>query len=85
VTDIQQAVPAARSAGRGFRAYSAKHLDSLVQQAGLRPGDAIDLQVNSTRTPASLLPPSGPAAPLFTFRNSDFWVQGINFGMQVRY
>jgi len=50
-----------------------------------RPGDAIDLQVNSTRTPASLLPPSGPAAPLFTFRNSDFWVQGINFGMQVRY
>jgi hypothetical protein len=50
-----------------------------------RPGDAIDLQVNSTRTPVSLLPPSGPAAPLFTFRNSDFWVQGISFGMQVRY
>jgi hypothetical protein len=50
-----------------------------------RPGDAIDLQVNSTRTPVSLVPPSGPAAPLFTFRSSDFWVQGINFGMRVRY
>ena len=50
-----------------------------------RPGDAINLQVNSTRTPVSLLPASGPVAPLFTFRSSDFWVQGINIGMQLRY
>ena len=32
VTDIQPGVASARSAGRGFRAYSAKHLDTLVQR-----------------------------------------------------
>src|ERR1035437_1688811 len=41
VTDIQQAVPAARSAGRGFHAYSAKHLDTLVQRAGLGPQERL--------------------------------------------
>src|ERR1700722_2780950 len=51
VTDIQQAVPAARSAGRGFRAYSAKHLDSLVQQAGLRPAERL-----AVRAVAAVLP-----------------------------
>lgn len=51
----------------------------------VRPGDAIDLRVNSTRAPTSLVPPSGPAAPLFTFRSSDFWVQGIAFGVELRF
>jgi KamA family protein len=51
VTDIQQAVPAARSAGRGFRAYSAKHLDSLVQRAGLRPAERL-----AVRAVAAVLP-----------------------------
>src|ERR1700753_1392706 len=37
VTDIQQVIPQARPGGRGFRAYSAKHLDMLVQRAGLSP------------------------------------------------
>jgi Putative beta barrel porin-7 (BBP7) len=48
-----------------------------------RPGDAVDLRVNSTRVPTSLLPPSGPAAPLFAFRGSDFWAQGMTFGVQL--
>jgi L-lysine 2,3-aminomutase len=51
VTDIQQAVPAARSAGRGFRAYSAKHLDSLVQRAGLSPAERL-----AVRAVAAVLP-----------------------------
>jgi hypothetical protein len=49
----------------------------------VRPGDAIDLRVNSTGVPTSLVPPSGPAAPVFTFRGSDFWAQGIVFGMEL--
>jgi Putative beta barrel porin-7 (BBP7) len=49
----------------------------------VRPGDALDLRVNSTRVPTSLVPPSGPAAPLFTFRSSDFWAQGIAFGVEL--
>jgi hypothetical protein len=48
-----------------------------------RPDDAISLQVNSTRVPTSLVPPSGPAAPLFNFRSSDFWAQGVNFGVEL--
>lgn len=50
-----------------------------------RPGDQIDLGVNSTRTPVSLVPASGPARPQFTFRDSDFWAQGINVGVTLRY
>ncbi len=48
-----------------------------------RPGDAIDLSVNSTRVPTSLLPASGPAAPVFNFHSSDFWAQGMNFGVEL--
>ena len=51
MTDIQQAVPAARSAGRGFHAYSAKHLDTLVQRAGLAPEERL-----AVRAVASVLP-----------------------------
>jgi hypothetical protein len=51
----------------------------------VRPGDAIDLRVNSTRVPTSLVPPSGPAAPLFLFRSSDFWAQGITFGVELQF
>ena len=51
----------------------------------VRPGDAIDLRVNSTRVPTSLAPPSGPAAPLFAVPGSDFWAQGIDFGVELRF
>jgi KamA family protein len=51
VTDIQQVIPSARSAGRGFHAYSAKHLDMLVQRAGLAPDERL-----AVRAVASVLP-----------------------------
>src|ERR1035438_8201983 len=51
VTDIQQAVPAARSAGRGFHAYSAKHLDTLVQRAGLAPEERLAVRAVATVLP----------------------------------
>ncbi|MFL5342699.1 MAG: BBP7 family outer membrane beta-barrel protein [Gemmataceae bacterium] len=51
----------------------------------VRPSDVIDTQVNSTRTPLSLVPPTGPLRPQFVFRDSDYWAQGINFGLQLRY
>jgi hypothetical protein len=52
------------------------------------PGDAIDTRVNSTRVPTAPffgIAPSGPLAPLFSFHNSDFWAQGLNFGLQLRF
>ena len=50
-----------------------------------RPGDAINLRVNSTRVPTSLVAPSGPLDPQFNFHNSNFWAQGISFGIQLRF
>lgn len=51
----------------------------------VRPGDQIDFGVNSTMTPVSLVPPTGPVRPLFTFHESDFWAQGINLGVALRF
>jgi hypothetical protein len=50
----------------------------------VRPGNVIDRQVNPSQ-----LPPGGvlvgPARPAFRFRDGDFWAQGINVGIEMRY
>src|SRR5260370_10359964 len=51
VTDIQQVIPSARSAGRGFRAYTAKHLDLLLQRAGLSPDERLAVRAAATVLP----------------------------------
>lgn len=51
MTDIQQFVPPARAAGRGFHAYTAKHLDMLVQRAGLTADERL-----AVRAVAAVLP-----------------------------
>ena len=51
MTDIHQVVPSARSSGRRFRAFSAKHLDALAQRAGLPPEERL-----AVRAVASVLP-----------------------------
>jgi KamA family protein len=51
VTDIQQVVPSARSAGRGFHAYSAKHLDMLAARAGLAPDERLAVRAVATVLP----------------------------------
>jgi hypothetical protein len=37
-------------------------------------GDQVDLQVNLNQ-------PLGPARPQFVFNDRDYWLQGINWGM----
>jgi len=50
----------------------------------VRPGSVIDRHVNPSQ-----LPPGGvlvgPARPAFRFRDGDFWAQGINVGIEMRY
>ena len=49
-----------------------------------RPGQLIDTDINlnqQTRPP----PFEGPARPEFVFRDSDYWLQGMNFGLNLRY
>ena len=51
MTDIQQVIPSARTAGRGVRAYSAKHLDMLAARAGLGPDGRLAVRAVATVLP----------------------------------
>ena len=46
--------------------------------------EQIDLAVNTSQPPlgGGLV---GPARPAFSFRDSDFWAQGVSFGVEFRY
>lgn len=51
-----------------------------------RPGDQIDRVVNPSQVPAfGGLSLDGPARPAALFQQSDFWVHGINFGLDLRF
>jgi hypothetical protein len=53
-----------------------------------RPGDLIDRTVNNTLLPSSQsYNPSipGPQRPGFTWSGTDFWAQGINVGLSLRF
>jgi hypothetical protein len=53
----------------------------------LRPGNQIDRTVNPNLVPSNLSfgTPTTVARPLVPFQKSDFWAQGINFGVEFRY
>jgi hypothetical protein len=52
----------------------------------IRPGDQIDRTVDLTFVPnAPPVPPSGQNRPAPTFGQSDFWAQGVQFGVQFRW
>jgi hypothetical protein len=64
--------------------YSFLYVSSVA-----RPGDQIDRVINPSQAPAitgnfggNL---SGPARPVLNVRDTDFWAQGLNFGLQFRY
>jgi hypothetical protein len=51
-----------------------------------RPGDQIDPFLNTTQVPRTGgTPVVGPTHPAFQFRDTDFWAQGINFGVEFRF
>lgn len=53
----------------------------------VRPGDSVPLTVNSSLLPASNDFGIGAVAPVAnrTLTQSDFWIQGVTFGFNVRY
>jgi hypothetical protein len=67
---------------RAFVGYSFLYWSNVV-----RPGDQIDRGVNPTQLPVSAAAPAliGPARPAPVLRDTDFWAQGINFGLEFRY
>jgi KamA family protein len=51
LTEIQQVVPEQRETGRRFRAYSAKHLDTLTERAGLSEAERLAVRAVATVLP----------------------------------
>jgi hypothetical protein len=60
---------------RAFVGYDFLYLSSV-----LRAGDQVDTRVNPF-----LVAGVGPANPPFAFHGTDFWAQGVNFGLEFRY
>jgi hypothetical protein len=57
--------------------------DCLYWSSVVRPGNQIDRQVNQTQQGGGDL--VGPARPMPLFNASSLWVQGMTFGITVRY
>jgi hypothetical protein len=71
--------------GKHWRAsvgYTLLYVSDVV-----RPGDQIDRAVNPTGIPSPLgnVNLIGAARPTFQFHETDYWAQGINFGLEFRY
>jgi hypothetical protein len=52
-----------------------------------RPGDQVDVGLSGTQLPTDTRfnPGAGPARPAVLLRDTDFWAQGINFGLEFSY
>ncbi len=71
---------------RAFVGYDLLYVSNVV-----RPGDQVDLVVNRSQAPM-FLPPGAVNPPLVgiprprpLFQTTDFWAQGVNFGLEFRY
>jgi hypothetical protein len=67
-----------------FLGYTFLYASNVV-----RPAEQLDRNINPTQSPAFTADPSatlvGQASPSFRFRETDFWAQGVNFGVAFRY
>jgi hypothetical protein len=62
--------------------------DFLYLSKVARPGTEISHTINPTQVPAITplgTPVTGTAAPLFAFNQTDFWAQGLTFGLEFRF
>lgn len=51
----------------------------------VRPGDQVDLDVNPNLFAPEVSPFTGAQRPQFQFVETDYWVQGLNFGAEFRW
>jgi hypothetical protein len=68
---------------RAFVGYSFLYCSDVV-----RPGDQINRTINPMQLPTSrffTFAPAVPAQPAPLFNTTDFWAQGINFGVAITY
>jgi hypothetical protein len=59
----------------------------LYASSVARPGDQINQVINKTQLPTVFGPSplSGASAPIPLFRHTDFWAQGVTFGLEFKY
>jgi hypothetical protein len=71
--------------GEHVRLYAGYNF--LYLSKAIRPENLIDRTVNVTQLPSIVGPGmlSGPPRPVFVFRDTDFWAQGVSFGVEFRY
>jgi hypothetical protein len=52
-----------------------------------RPGEQIDRIVNVSQVPSAVGPGGlvGTPRPAVLFKDTEFWAQGVNFGLEFRY
>ena len=65
---------------RGTIGYSLIYWGNVV-----RPGDQVDLDVNTNLLPPEVNPFTGPLRPQFQFQQTDYWVQGLSYGLEFRW
>lgn len=65
---------------RATMGYSLVYMGNVV-----RPGDQVDLNVNPTLLPSENVPFTGPLRPQFHFVETDYLIQGLNFGGEFRW
>jgi hypothetical protein len=67
---------------RVFAGYNFLYVSSVV-----RPSDQVDRAINRSQVPdaAGPRPLVGVAAPRVLFQDTDFWAQGVNFGLEWKY
>ncbi len=67
---------------RAFVGYGFLYISNVA-----RPGNLIDRTVNLSQIPSNLGPGIlvGPARPALVLKDTEFWAQGINFGLEIRY
>lgn len=65
---------------RAFVGYNFLYWNSVV-----RPGNQIDPRVNQALLPPATTSSPSPAVPAFAFHGSEFWAQGLTFGIEFRY
>jgi hypothetical protein len=59
--------------------------DFIYLSSAARAGDQIDLRVNPNQLPPRAAAANGPALPAFEPRTTDFWMQGVRVGVEVRF
>ncbi len=62
---------------RAFVGYDYLYLSNVV-----RAGDQVDFRVNPNQLRGMS---AGPALPAVNFHSSDFWAQGVSFGLEFKY